>query len=276
MAIPLQPTAAVSIMRLGLRMLRSLLFVYVCLCLYAYFGSDRSIFLPPEASYRDSEAIVKVPIGDGRDISAIYLPNAEARYTILYSHGNAEDLGQILPVLIELQGFGFAVFAYDYLGYGTSDGKPSERNTYLSINAAYRYLTQTLEVPPSQIILYGRSLGGGPSIDLASREAIAGLIVEGTFITTFRVVTRLRIVPFDKFDNLSKIPNVYCPVLVIHGTDDEVVPFWHSETLFEAANEPKQNYWVENSGHNNLQEVAGDEYEVALQSFLKLVKKAQE
>ncbi|MBP0000699.1 MAG: alpha/beta hydrolase [Cyanobacteria bacterium SID2] len=256
-------------------MISSLLFVYACLCLYAYFGSDRSIFIPPPANYRDSETIVKLPVRDGVEISAIYLPNPEADYTILYSHGNAEDLGLILPVLSQLHSFGFAVFAYDYQGYGTSDGKPSEYNAYLDINAAYRYLTQMLEIPPSQILLYGRSLGGGPSIDLASREAVAGLIVEGTFVTTFRVVTRVSIVPFDKFDNLAKISNVYSPFLAIHGKRDEVVPFWHGEKLFEAANEPKQQFWVEEAGHNDLQMVAGDRYEQALREFIKLVEKNQ-
>lgn len=257
-------------------MIRSVLFVYVCLCLYAYFGSDRSIFLPPPSSYSDSEAIVKLPVRDDIEISALYLRNPEARYTILYSHGNAEDLGQILPSLTELQNLGFSVFAYDYQGYGTSDGNPSERNAYRDINAAYRYLTETLEIPPSQIIIYGRSVGGGPSTDLASREAVAGLVLESAFVTTFRVLTRVRLIPFDKFDNLGKLQNVYSPVLIIHGTEDEVIGSWHGEKLYEAANEPKQKLWVDNAGHNDVVETAGDRYETALREFRQLIEKTQD
>ncbi len=257
------------------RMIASVLFIYFCICLYAYFGSERSIFLPPPASYSDSEAIIKLPVDDKIQISAVHLPQVNADYTILYSHGNAEDLGMILPRLAELQSFGFGVFAYDYQGYGTSQGSPSEYNSYRDINAAYRYLTETLNISPSHILVYGRSVGSGPSVDLASREAVAALAVESGFVSTFRVVTRARLFPFDKFDNLSKMADVYSPVLVIHGTEDEIIPFWHGEHLYEAANDPKQSFWVEGAGHNDLLTVAGDRYSQTLAAFSQLVRKEQ-
>ncbi|NMG58018.1 alpha/beta hydrolase [Geitlerinema sp. P-1104] len=257
------------------RMIASVLFIYFCICLYAYFGSERSIFVPPPPSYSDSEAIIKLPIDENIEISAVHLPNEEADYTILYSHGNAEDLGMILPRLADLQSLGFGVFAYDYQGYGTSQGSPSEYNSYRDINAAYRYLTESLNISPSHIWVYGRSVGSGPSVDLASREAIAALTVESGFISAFRVVTRMRLFPFDKFDNLSKIPNVYSPVLFIHGTDDRLIPLWHGETLYEAANDPKKAFWVEGAGHNDLLQVVGDRYRQVLQEFEQLIRKEQ-
>ncbi|WP_159785472.1 alpha/beta hydrolase [Sodalinema gerasimenkoae] len=257
------------------RMIASVLFIYFCICLYAYFGSERSIFVPPPASYSDSEAIIKLPIDENTEISAVHLPNEEADYTILYSHGNAEDLGMILPRLADLQSLGFGVFAYDYQGYGTSQGSPSEYNSYRDINAAYRYLTETLNISPSHIWIYGRSVGSGPSVDLASREAIAALTVESGFLSAFRVVTRRQLFPFDKFNNLSKIPNVYSPVLFIHGIDDRLIPLWHGETLYEAANDPKKAFWVEGAGHNDLLMVAGDRYPQMLEEFEQVIRKEQ-
>ena len=227
------------------------------------------IFLPPTPTYQDSANIIKLETRDGERISATYFPNFSATYTILYAHGNNEDLGQILPVLLNLNELGFGVFAYDYRGYGTSEGKPSERNAYEDIDAAYVYLTQTLEIPPDRIIVYGRSVGGGSAIDLASRQPVAGLVVESSFVTAFRVVTRIPIFPFDKFSNLEKIKRVDCPVLVMHGTADEVIPFWHGQQLFEAVQTPKKSLWIADAGHQNLKDIAGDRYEKALENFIQ-------
>ena len=172
------------------RVLRLIVLAYLSLAAYAAFLSDRSIFLPQPASYRDSDEILKIPVRDGIRISARYLPNPKADLTVLYSHGNAEDLGRAAGKLERLQQLGFAVFAYEYQGYGTSDGKASARNAIQDINAAYRYLTQELNVPPEKIIAYGFSVGGGPAVDLAAREAIGGLVVNSSFVSTFRVVTQ--------------------------------------------------------------------------------------
>lgn len=254
-----------------LRIMRSLFFIYACLCIYAYFFTDRIIFLPQPSSYEDSNRILKLTTKDGAKISAVYLPNPQAKFTILYSHGNAEDLGDIQFVLEELRSLGFAVFSYDYRGYGTSQGKPTETTTYKDIDAAYNYLTQQLGVNPKKIILYGRSVGGGPSVDLASRKPVGGLILENTFVSTFRVATQITIVPFDKFNNIAKIKKVRSPILIMYGKADRVIPFWHGEKLFATANEPKRVLVSETAGHNDFREVAGKKYDRALQEFTQLI-----
>lgn len=253
------------------RLMLSIIFIYAFLCFYAFFFSERLIFQPPPSSQIDSAQVIKVSSVDGAKISAVHFPNPQAKYTILYSHGNAEDLGGILWVLREIRDRGFAVFAYDYQGYGTSQGKPSEYNAYGDIEAAYNYLTQQLGVPAKQIIVYGRSVGGGPTIDLASRQIVAGLVVESSFVSAFRVLTKIPILPFDRFVNIDKIAKVRSPVLVIHGKGDQVVPFWHGEQLFAAAKEPKLNFWVDRADHNDLMDVAGDRYAKTLRKFAKLV-----
>ena len=254
--------------RLVFSIIVGLVLSYVGLLLYGTMFAERMIFLPPVTEYRDTSSTVKLRSRDGVEISATYLPNPDATYTILFSHGNAEDLGTLAPELESMRALGFSVFAYDYHGYGTSGGKATEQNAYEDIDAAYNHLTQVLKVPPDRIIAHGRSLGGAVAIDLASRKPLGGLIIESSFVSAFRVVTGYRIFPFDKFRNLDKIEHVRCPVLVIHGRQDEVIPFWHGEQLFELANEPKTNFWVDGAGHNNLKLVAGADYVRALKGFI--------
>jgi len=253
------------------RLMRSIIFIYAFLCFYGFFFSERLIFQPPPSTQSDNRDVIKVSSANGIKISAVHFANPQAKYTILYSHGNAEDLNEILWLLREIRDSGFAVFAYDYQGYGTSQGNPSEDNTYRDIDAVYNYLTQQLGVPAQQIILYGRSVGGGPAIDLASRQKVGGLVVESSFVSAFRVLTRIPILPFDKFVNIDKIGKVRSPVLVIHGKADEVVHFWHGEQLFATAKQPKLNFWVDGAGHNDLMDVAGARYAATLRQFAKLV-----
>ena len=229
------------------------------------------IFLPQPSSYQDTEEIIKLTSKDGTKLSAIHLLNPNAKYTILYAHGNASDLGTIRPRLEQLKSIGFSVFAYDYRGYGTSEGKPSEKNAYKDIDTAYNYLTQQLKLLPQQIIVFGRSVGGGSAIDLASRKPIAGLITESTFISAFRVKVPVPILPFDRFPNLEKIKKVKCPILIMHGKIDDIVPFSHSKTLFEQAPTPKISLWVEDANHNDFPYVAGERYTNILKKFTQLV-----
>ncbi len=230
-------------------------------------NSDRIIFQPPRSTYRDGPDILKLTTADGKRISAVYLPNVSSRYTLLFTHGNAEDLGDDLPWLEQLRAHGFAVFAIDYHGYGTSEGTPSEKALYMDEDAAYDYLTNTLHVAPANILVLGRSVGAAPAVDLASRRPVGGLIVRSGFVSAFRVLTRIPLVPWDKFRNRDKIRRVHCPVLIIHGDRDSVIPFWHGRALYDAAPEPKKFIAVPGADHNDLEFVAGDRFFKWLQDF---------
>lgn len=256
-----------GLVRLGLTGLA----LYSLFALYVFFQADNMIFLPRPASYQDSEDILKIPVGENTEISATYLPNPEADLLLLYMHGNAEDLGNIRPMLERLHTWGFSVFAYDYQGYGTSDGRPSERNAYQEANAVYRYLTQQIGIPPEQIIPYGRSVGGGPATYLAAHQVVGGLILESTFTSVFRVVVPFPLLPFDKFPNLDHLQQVQSPVLVMHGTADRTIPLHHGQTLYAAAPDPKLSLWVEGADHNDFTRVAGQQHRDALLAFQALV-----
>jgi hypothetical protein len=254
----------------------SLLLIYTFFALYVYFRADSMIFMPQPATYRDSEEILKIPVNDAENISAVYLPNSRATFTILYIHGNAEDLGDIRPVLERLHRWGFSVFAYDYRGYGTSDGNPGETNAYQDAGAAFKYLNKELGIPSEKIIPYGRSVGGGSATELAASHSVGGLILESTFTSAFRVAVPFPLLPFDKFPNLDRIRNVRCPVIVLHGGNDMIIPIQHGKTLFAKAPEPKMSLWIAEAGHNDFTWEAGDEHQKALSEFQELVKAHQQ
>jgi len=249
--------------------------LYATLCFAAYFVADRMIFLPPPATYSHGLGTIGLTTADGVQISALHLPNPSAEYTILYSHGNAEDLGLVVPMLERIHDWGFSVFAYDYRGYGTSQGRPSERGVYADIDAAYAYLTERLAIPPERIILYGRSVGSGPAVDLAARQRVGGLILESAFMSAFRVLTRVPLLPCDEFRNLAKIERVSCPILVMHGLEDDIVPVAHGRRLFDAAREPKRALWVPGAGHNDFMLVAGERQSRAVIEFADIVRQEQ-
>ncbi len=240
---------------------------YLLLAAGFYFLSDSIIFQPHAASYQDGPNIIKLTLPNGKKISGVYLPNPAASFTILFSHGNAEDVGTLLPLLTLFQQHGYAIFAYDYEGYGTSTGMPSEKNTYQDITAAYNYLTKTLKIAPEHIILYGRSLGTGPSTYLATQVPVKALILESPFISAFRVQTRVPLFPFDKYPNLSNISILKIPLLVIQGSRDSVIPPWHGKKIYAKAKGFKQAFWVSGADHNNILDVAKEKYWQALENF---------
>lgn len=247
--------------------------LYILIGVFAYFRADEMIFQPQKLNFKDDASIIKLNTPTDEKISAKFFKNEKADFTILFSHGNAEDIFTSTPFFQELSKAGFNVLAYDYRGYGTSDGKPSEKNAYEDIETAYNYLINEQKIAPEKIIIHGRSLGGAVSIDLAARKKCGALIVESSFVSAFRVMTRIPIFPFDKFESIHKIGSVKCPALFIHGTNDSLIPFRHGEKLFMAANEPKTFYAVENAGHNDVIEVAGKNYFEEIQKFASSLQK---
>ncbi len=254
-------------------MITVLLVTYVVVALGAYLMAERVLFQPPPSSYTARDLpIHHVEVSPEQSLAVLYLPNAEARYTILYSHGNAEDIGHLTPVFQLLHDLGFGVIAYDYRGYGQSTGgKATVRTAVEDAEAVYRFAVDSLRIRPERLIVYGRSVGSGPTLELATRQPVGGVVLESAFTSAYRVLTRVPLLPFDRFPNSRRIPGVSAPVLVIHGTDDRVISLAHGMKLFALAPEPKQAYWVEGAGHNDLLYVAGENYGAALRRFAALL-----
>ena len=191
------------------------------------------------------------------------------RKAILRCHGNAEDMVESIEALKELVDEGYTVASVDYPGYGLSDGSPDEEGCYRNVHRLYDWLIEERGFKPDEIIVDGFSIGTGPATELAATRPCGGLILEAPFLSAPRVVTRVRLLPVDPFPNLKRIGDVKCRVLIIHGTNDGVVPYAQGQALFKLANEPKRFVSVEDGDHNTLVDDMGfDEYLALVKEFV--------
>ncbi len=205
------------------------------------------------------------------------VPLPEPRLAVLYFHGNAGNIAQRHDILLRFASMGFAVLAPDYRGYGRSEGRPSEKGIYQDARAAWDLLTGELGYSPRQVILFGKSLGGGPALELASTVRPGGLFVQSTFTSIPDMAGE--VLPFvpkflvsTKMNNLEKIAKVTCPVLVIHSRRDEIVPYRMGEKLFAAAPDPKKMLTLEREFHNDTVFAPGTGYDEAVREFAELVR----
>ena len=195
---------------------------------------------------------------EGREIVTMFIRCSNAvKRTILFSHGNGEDLGQIARFVLQLSDkFNCNVFSYDYSGFGRSTGEPSEDNLYVDIQAALEVLRSKYGVPEEKVVLYGKSLGTAPTAHLASKltklpgvilhsplSSAIGLVLPGTWSLGPFLIAKLA-------------PLIHSPVLVIHGTQDEVIPVSHGRIVHENCRRAVTPLWIEGGGHLNIHEYA--------------------
>lgn len=205
----------------------------------------------------DAVEVLSTRSSRGNRVGCMFVRCApNSRYTLLFSHGNAVDLGQMCSFYIGLGSrINCNVFSYDYSGYGVSSGRPSEKNLYADIEAAWQVLRNKYGVTPENIILYGQSIGTVPTIDLASRYECAAVILHSPLMSGLRVAfpnTR-KTYCFDAFPSIDKVSKVASPVLVIHGTEDEVIDFSHGLAMYERCPCAVEPLWVEGAGHNDIE-----------------------
>jgi uncharacterized protein len=201
-------------------------------------------------------------------------PRAADRPTLLYFYGNAMCLKYAEMELEQFRRLGLNVLIPEFVGYGMSGGKASERGCQATADAAYEYLVRTRGIKPDRIIAGGWSLGGAAALDLASRRQVAGLIMFSCF--TSGVDMAHRIVPFlpasvllrHRFNNIGKIKHVACPILIGHGRRDRIVPFEMGERLAAAAKSPVSTLWIDEADHNDFYEVAGRRVDQAIGRFV--------
>ena len=235
------------------RPLYSLAFIYLTFLLVACFLADQIIFQPPGIAYSKNRRGFSL-LGKGEEATAIfYLPARPGMPTLLWSHGNAQNLESLKPALDYFHTYGFGVISYDYPGYGESGGEPSEEGCYRAIEATYRHLTGELAVPACDTVSVGQSVGTGPTCWLAARQKHASVVLLSPFMSTFRSITRIPLFPGDRFPNHNHLAEVATPLLVIHGKKDQVIPFSQGEDLFRCSPSRQKTFLpVEHAGHNDL------------------------
>ena len=240
---------------------------------------DRFIFFP-------SQELIGTPSELGMEYQDVYFTSDENRLhgwfipgqgdvTWLWMHGNGGNISHRLENIAMLNDrLGIAILIFDYRGYGQSEGKPSEKGTYRDAESALAYLRNLPGVDRDRIVLFGRSLGGAVAVELATRERVAGLILESPFTSIPALAKRaypfLPVGPLlrTRYDSLSKIGRVSTPLLVLHSREDEIVPYEQGRKLFEAAPDPKTFHTIEGSGHNETYLRGGEGYWQALQDFM--------
>ncbi len=185
----------------------------------------------------------------------MYIQYPQSKFTILFSHGNATDIGCMRDHLIDMaMKLEASVVCYDYTGYGLSSGKPSVNATLQDAEAVFQHMTQVYGLKPEQIVLYGQSLGSGPTLHLAAKFPVRGVVLHSGLTSGLRVIRNVESTHwFDIFPNIDVIKHVNSPVFVIHGTQDQEIPLHHGQMLASAAPNKYQPWYVDGAGHNNIE-----------------------
>jgi hypothetical protein len=253
--------------------------LYVALGLFLFFFQARLIYFPRrELAGTPADAglayeEVYLTTTDGVAIHGWFVPAKDQKGVLLYFHGNGGNISHRIEALRQFNRLGLTTLIIDYRGYGKSGGETSEEGTYLDAEAAWAELVSRRNIKPEQIILLGRSLGGAIAAHLATRISPRSIILESTFTSIpdrgseIYPYFPVRLLSRFHYDTLRRIPSIGRPLLVVHSTDDEIVPFNHGQRLFDAALEPKE-LLVISGGHNDAFVVSAERYERGLSEFL--------
>ncbi len=270
------------------KILIGLVCLYLLLCLIMFSIQDWLIFAgrstqgSPLAVVQPSSNfdLLHLKTADGDPFVAIFgvaldgmdqpIADAKAHPTILFFYGNAMCLADSFELFREFRRLGANVMIVEYPGYGMSGGKASEKSFYA---AAYQHLTQRPDVDGRRIIAAGWSIGAAVATDLAAHRPVAGLATFSAF-TSMTAMARLRawclptsLLLRSRFDNLSKIGVIACPIFIAHGTHDTIVPFAMSRKLIAAAKGPVTSVEVD-SDHNDIFENGGEALDTQFKRFL--------
>ncbi len=262
----------VSVFAIGYAVLAVALFFYQPNLLYFPDIPTREIEATPGDIGLGFEPLT-LTTRDEEQLDAWFIPADPARGVVLFCHGNAGNISHRLVSIQLFNKLGLSVLIFDYRGYGQSTGKPTEKGTYRDADAAWDYLVEQRGIPAEHIILFGRSLGASIAADLATRQSVAGLILESGFTSVPDAAAKLypwlpvRWLSRYQYDARKKLANIHSPVLIAHSRDDEIISYSNGERLFEAANEPKQFLQLR-GGHNDGFFVSGKDYIQGLNGFL--------
>jgi fermentation-respiration switch protein FrsA (DUF1100 family) len=267
-----------------LRLLAVAVVCYLVLLLVLRLSESRMLYVPggnralldPPAELSLQVRRVTVTASDGVRLVSWAMPvDGGSGYWLLICHGNAGNISEAgRPYhYAGLRALGLSLFAFDYRGYGESEGFPTEDGLYRDADAAYHYLRDTLGVPPERIVIFGHSLGSAVAVELASRVPAAGLILDGALTSVVERAQELfpyapvRWIAASRYSSIERVGQLALPKLFLHARRDEVIPIAHGLRLFEAAAPPKR--FVELQGtHGDAFDVDSAAYYGAIRRFV--------
>jgi len=217
---------------------------------------------------------ISIRTKDGIKITALYLPSPESNKVVIYFHGNAGNIYHRIPSLFQLHKLGVNVLGVSYRGYGKSEGKPTEEGIYLDGEAVYQYVIDEMNIPIKNIILFGRSIGSTVAINTAMNRNILGIVLV-TPLTSAKEQAEATGLAFisslagEAFNNIGKMESIKARLLVIHGTNDNVIPYSMGKKIFEKALGRKKFVKIEGGNHNDLHDKYSREYWVPIIQFIK-------
>lgn len=200
-----------------------------------------------------------IPCQGNQQIASVLFRNSFSnRYLVIYSHGNSTDIGYLRKRMLEMsKQLSVDVLCYDYCGYGCSSGFASELAIINNIESVYNYAKNTLHYEWKKIIMYGQSIGTGPTIFLASQvqSPVCGLILHSAFTSGLRIKIpdMKKTNNYDFFPNIELIKCINCPIFIMHGMEDRVIPCSHSEQLYAASNKLREPWYVPHADHNDIE-----------------------
>jgi len=253
---------------------------YVLVLVIVYFKQDRMLYFPEKEIWQTPSDInleyneINFKTRDGVNISGWYIPAEHEKGVLLFCHGNAGNISNRLDSIRIFNSLQLSVLIFDYRGYGKSEGRPSERGTYLDAEAAWDYLVTVQRASPKSIILFGRSLGGAVAAEIAKKKDPAALIIESSFTSapdlgkTLYPWLPVKLISKFKYSTTDKIDSIRCPKLIIHSPEDEIIPFSHGKALYDKAIPPKEFLTIK-GGHNEGFLISGKTYCGGIKMFLE-------
>ncbi len=243
---------------------------------FVFFPVAELLYTPNDAGLEYED--VSLQTSDGLTLHGWFIPGdpaAGSGMTWLWFHGNGGNIGHRIDELAQAHHrTGDDIFIFDYRGYGQSEGKPSEKGSYLDSQAAVGYLLSRPGTDPSRVVYLGHSLGAAVAVELSLDPPPMSLVLVSPFASV-RDMAGLAL-PFppvgwlvrNHYDTISRVRRLNVPVLVLHGDLDETVPISQGRKLYSAANEPKRFQTLEGASHNDTYLVAEEQYWGAIESFL--------
>ena len=234
------------------------------------------LFMPPTKAIELQEKIenpIYIDTKHGSKIKLVKIIKDPNYLYLLISHGNAEDINLVYNWVKTLLAkfVNVNIIIYEYTGYDFEQKNftCSEQYCYNDAEAAYNYIISELKVPSEKIVVFGRSLGSGPSCYLAEKYNVGGLILNSGFTSIYRIVFNFRwTLPGDMFPNIDRMKSIRCPVCIIHSIKDEIVPFYHAKVMYEKSINKFPPLYIDGTTHNNIDKICDDVYK-HMQKFFK-------